>query len=79
MDIEKKSRLANVEYFFNVNVFLNVNINVSILSINQYSFKYICVMLLKTSFLLRQLFCSVKFDLIQLISQHQTVGRDFNS
>ena len=32
------SRLAYVDYFFNVNIFLNLNIDVSI---NDYSFKYI--------------------------------------
>ena len=36
-------------------------------------------MVLKTSFLLPHLFCSNEFKLIQLISQHRTVVRDFNS
>ena len=41
--------------------------------------KYLCKMLLKTSFLLRYLFCNVEFELIQLISQHRTVAKDFKS
>ena len=36
-------------------------------------------MLLKASFLLPQCICNVKFELIQLISQHQIVVRDFDS
>ena len=41
--------------------------------------KYLCSMSLKTSFFLCYLFCNVEFELIQLISQHRTVTRDFNS
>ena len=41
--------------------------------------KYLCSMSLKTSFFLCYLFCNVEFELIQLISQHRTVIRDFNS
>ena len=33
-------------------------------------------MLLETSFLLPDLFCNVEFELIQLISQHQTVAKE---
>ena len=36
-------------------------------------------MLLETLFLLPHLFCDVEFELIELISLHQTVNWDFNS
>ena len=36
-------------------------------------------MLLRTSFLLPHQFCNVEFELIQVILQHRTVARDFNS
>ena len=50
------------------------------MSINNYSFKQnLCSMLLKTSFLLSHLFGNIEFELIQLISQHRTVVKDFNS
>ena len=55
------SRLASVEYLFNVHIyFLNVNICVRI---NDYLFEYIhSSVLLKTLFLLSHLFCNVKFE-----------------
>ena len=36
-------------------------------------------MLLKSSFLLPHLSCNVEFELIQPISQHRTVVRDFQN
>ena len=71
------SRLANVEDFFNVNIFFKCKLNINV-SINDHSL-YLCSMLLKTSFLLPHLFCNVELELIQLSSQHQAVVRDFNS
>ena len=41
--------------------------------------KYLCNMLLKTLLSLRYLFFNVEFELIQLISQHRTVAKDFSS
>ena len=71
------SRLAIVEDFLIWIYFSNVNIY---MSINSYLFKQnLCSMLLKTSFLLSHLFGNVEFELIQLISQHWTVVKDFNS
>ena len=40
---------------------------------------YLHIMLLKTLFLLPHLFCNVEFDLIQEMSQHRKVVRNFNS
>ena len=40
---------------------------------------YLCSMFLKTLFLLPYLYCNVKFQLLQLISQHQVAVWDFNS
>ena len=59
------SRLANVEDFFNVNIFFKCKLNINV-SINDHSL-YLCSMLLKTSFLLPHLFCNVDFELNQLI------------
>ena len=61
------SRLANVEDFLNVNIFFKCKLNVNV-SINDHLL-YLCSMgmLLKTSFLLPQLFCNVDFELNQLI------------
>ena len=59
------SRLANVEDYFNVNIFFKCKLNINV-SINDHSL-YLCSMLLKTSFLLPHLFCNVDFELIRLI------------
>ena len=58
------SRLANVEDFFNVNIFFKCKLNINV-SINDHSL-YLCSMLLKTSFLLPHLFCNVDFEIILL-------------
>ena len=55
--------LANVEDFFNVNIFFKCKLNINI-SINDHSL-YLCSMLLKALFLLAHLFCN--FGLIWLI------------
>ena len=59
-------RLANVKDFFNANIFFKCKLNINV-SINDYSFKYVCSILFKTSFLLPHLFCNVDFELIRLI------------
>ena len=59
------SRLANVEDFFNVNMFFKCKSNISV-SVHDHSL-YLCSMLLETSFLLSHMFCNVDFELIWLI------------
>ena len=78
------SKLANVEEFLvHINIFSKCNY------ICEYKRLfveiYLCSMLLQTLFSLPHLFCNVEFELIQLISQHQTLilipkisERDFN-
>ena len=59
------SRLANVEDFFNANIFFKCKLNINV-SINDHSL-YLSIMLLKTLFILPHLFCHVDFELIGLI------------
>ena len=59
------SRLANVEDFFNVNIFFKCKLNINV-SITDHSL-YLCSMLLKTSLLLPDLFYHVDFELTRLI------------
>ena len=52
------SRLANADDFFNVNIFFRCKY----VRITDYFFKYVCVLLLKNSFLLLHFFCNVEFE-----------------
>ena len=71
------SRLANVEEFFDVNIFLNVNIFIFQFHFS-YSFKYVCVVYSLKIFLLRHLFCNVEFE-FSWFHKTKPVIRDFNS
>ena len=68
------SRLANVEDFFNVNIFFKCKY----VRINDYSFKYVCVVSCLKFFFIASPFLQSRIW-IQLISQNQTVLEDFNS
>ena len=49
------------------------------MNINDYSFKYMCVVCYLKLVFLPHLFCNVEFELIQLLLQYRTVVREFNS
>ena len=64
------NRLANVEDFLNVNIIFKCKYKCEYKRL--FTQIYVCSMSLKTSFLLPHLFCNVEFELIQLLSQHNT-------
>ena len=54
------SRLANVKFFFNVNIFFKCKYKYEYKRL--FIYIHLCIMLLKTSFLLPHLFCNVEFE-----------------